>query len=90
MTTPESEELTPELVRLQRLAESLNQSPPAVWELVERLGELRYKLKHARMSGENIFQAAEEYRGVEKRLHAAIDRVTNIIVELIEADWLKR
>jgi hypothetical protein len=90
MTTPESDELTPESIRLQRLVESVAQSPQVLWELVERLGELRYKLKQARLTGEAIFQAAEEYRGVEKRLHAAIDRTTNIMVELIEADLLKR
>lgn len=86
-TSPPSEDFSTEEARIERLKKELTESPQLLWESMERLGELRYTLAQARDegAGSGIFKAAEAYRGQERRVHAIIDRTTNIIVELLKA-----
>jgi len=89
MTTspPSEEDLSPEAHRLEKLQKDLAESPQLLWENVERLGELRYRLTQSREegAGSGIFKAAEAYRMQERRVNAVVDRITNIIGELLKA-----
>jgi hypothetical protein len=88
MTTKGSdEEVTLEARRLEKLQQSLAVSPKLLWENLERLGELRYKLMLARESGDTkvIWAKAEEYRAQERRFNAVSDRIITIISELLKA-----
>lgn len=89
MTTspPSDGNFDTEVARLEKLQKDLAGSPQLLWECVERLGELRFKLAQAREegAGSGIFKAAEAYRAQERRVNAVVDRVSNIIVELLKA-----